>query len=81
MNRAQQLGQLGGRQPKNFTKAELARRKQRLSLARLKRWPKKPAMTEAQFKKKHGHSSAGCCVMGLCGSAAAADVRLMSRKT
>lgn len=40
MNKAaQQLGRLAAGKPKNYTVAELARRKKRLAAARLKRWP------------------------------------------
>jgi hypothetical protein len=37
---AQALGRLAKGKPKTYTKAELARRKARLALARAKRWPK-----------------------------------------
>lgn len=40
MNKAaQQLGRLAAGKPKNYTAAELARRKKRLADARKKRWP------------------------------------------
>lgn len=38
---AQALGRLARGKPKNYTAAELARRRQRLAEARAKRWPKK----------------------------------------
>jgi hypothetical protein len=42
MNRAAQaLGRLARGVPKSYTPAELERRKQRLALARAKRWPEK----------------------------------------
>ena len=44
MNKAAQaLGKLAAGKPKNFSAAELARRKKRLAAARAKRWPKKDA--------------------------------------
>ena len=47
MNKAAQtLGRLAKGVPKNYTAAELARRKKRLSDARLKRW-KNPAASAA----------------------------------
>ena len=42
MNKAAQfLGRLAKGKPKNFSKAERERRRQRLSKVRAKRWPKK----------------------------------------
>lgn len=35
-------------------------------------------MTEALFERRHGHSLAGCCLMGLCGAEAAADARSLT---
>lgn len=47
MNKAAQtLGRLAAGKPKNYTAAELARRKKRLADARLKRW-KKPEASDA----------------------------------
>ena len=47
MNKAaQSLGRLAKGVPKNYTAAELARRKKRLADARLKRW-KKPEASDA----------------------------------
>jgi len=44
MNKAaQQLGRLAAGKSKNYTAAELARRKKRLADARKKRWPTKGA--------------------------------------
>jgi len=43
---AQKLGRLARGVPKNYTAAELARRKKRLADARLKRW-KKPEASDA----------------------------------
>ncbi len=52
MNRAAQaLGRKAKGVPKNFTKIELARRKQRLALARAKRWPVKKGMTKEQHER------------------------------
>lgn len=42
MNKAaSELGRLGRGVPKNYTSAELERRRKRLAAARKKRWPKK----------------------------------------
>jgi hypothetical protein len=38
---ASELGKLGRGVPKNYTTAELERRRKRLAAARKKRWPKK----------------------------------------
>ena len=52
MNRAAQaLGRLGRGKPKNYTAAELARRKKRLADARLKRW-KKPEASARRANEK-----------------------------
>jgi len=50
MNKAAQaLGRMAKGCPKNYTAAELARRKARLSEARAKRWPKK--LVQEDFSK------------------------------
>ena len=49
MNKAaQQLGRLAAGKPKNYSAAELARRKKRLADARKKRWPRKRATRRAK---------------------------------
>lgn len=66
---AQTLGRQAKGVPKNFTKAELARRKQRLALARAKRWPvlvcshaEKPVNHIYAGKDFHGNRL--CCCGG-----------------
>lgn len=57
MNKAaQKLGRLARGVPKNYTAAELARRKKRLADGRLKRWKKPEESAVRQNPKSSGDS-------------------------